>query len=178
MSEFTESYYCSVLRTVAKPVANVICREAKYHESIFKTCVYVGRTFHQLSTKMNIKLLGFKVIRVEQLPEEDALNKGVTLLSESFVFSVTVTIIIFEYSRAENNKSEAAIRESLTQAEDQKQINNRFQALEVQIQENCKRIDSIGGDVNTIKESLSRDSGRPGHPIKEKRPVSLFSWWQ
>ena len=71
----------------------------------------VGQTAHGITTRMTIWSSGFKVRSISKLEEETALSRGADLLSESFIFSVSMAIVIWEYNRsAESNKKKEAAR--------------------------------------------------------------------
>ncbi len=120
------------MKTIAKPVASRMKVEAKKHPNMMKTCLYVGQFTYQITARINLLAQGgIKVLKINPLPEEDALSRGVNFLSECFVFTVAGTIIIIEYNRSE---TKSAIK-SKKDAEREADFLARLGALESQLAE-------------------------------------------
>jgi hypothetical protein len=122
----------SLVKTIAKPVASRMKVEAKKHPNMMRTCLYVGQFTYQITARINLLAQGgIKVLKINPLPEEDALSRGVNFLSECFVFTVAGTIIIIEYNRSE---TKSAIK-SKKDAEREADFLSRLGSLESQLAE-------------------------------------------
>lgn len=120
--------------------------------------IWVGQTSHAVTTRMTIWSSGYKVRSIAPLEEEQALSRGADLLSESFIFSVSVGIVVFEYNRSSEKaeKKEAArlqkIRDNASRLQAKlDSLDKRLVALEEYAKANRRSILSsvgIGGANN------------------------------
>ncbi len=140
-------------------MASKVKLEASKHASIKKGCVTAGQWIHQITKRANLIVQGYKVLKITPLPEEEALNKGVDIMSETSVFLVTVSIVVYEYSKAERNKAVAA--EAALQKEEVmlKYLNSRFGELDeryVSLQADLvalnKRLDSFSKETRNLED--------------------------
>ena len=79
--------------------------------------IWVGQTAHATTTRMTIWSSGYKVRSISKIEDEAALSRGADLLSESFIFSVSVVILMYEYNRS-NVKEEKKRAAKMQQARD------------------------------------------------------------
>lgn len=69
------------------------------------------------------------------MPAEDAISKGINFLSETVVFTVAGTIIILEYRRGEAKNLEKARKAAEKEAEDKRELNQRFNSIVERIED-------------------------------------------
>mmetsp|Transcript_2511 Transcript_2511/g.5300 ORF Transcript_2511/g.5300 Transcript_2511/m.5300 type:complete len:262 (+) Transcript_2511:21-806(+) len=146
-----------VLRTIAKPVATRLMIDAKRHPTIEKLCVSVGQSFHQVSSRINILASGYRIVGIPPIPHEQALNDGVSIVSDVLVFCVAGTILWYEYNAAEHS---AAIKAAAAQKEkdDAKQdLENRLSSLDTQLLVLADRLQNI--EKIQAQEQANNSSG-------------------
>ncbi|KAL3794814.1 hypothetical protein ACHAW5_005235 [Stephanodiscus triporus] len=76
--------------------------------------IWIGQTQHAFGTRMTIWSSGYKVRHISPIEEGAALSQGADLLSESFVFFVSGSVVVYEYHRSsekEKVKEEARLKE-------------------------------------------------------------------
>lgn len=85
-----------LLRTIAKPIANAIKRQAKEHEGVKKACISIAQTVHETDIKLRMRLLGETRIKIRPLNEKAALDLMGNIISEGFLFFVAGSLIVYE----------------------------------------------------------------------------------
>lgn len=89
-----------LIRTVAKPVANILKQQTKTHPVFRSICVRLAQTYHRTEIKMARRLGGAsKAVSesaVRPLDEQKAIEVGADFLGESLVFLVAGTVLIID----------------------------------------------------------------------------------
>ncbi|KAL3820409.1 hypothetical protein ACJIZ3_006314 [Penstemon smallii] len=94
------------LKTLSKPIASRIKKEAGIHPKFRNFIVNIAQSNHRITTTMQRRLYGHATdVAIRPLDEEKAVQAAVDLLGEFVVFSVGVAALIFEVQR--NSRSEA-----------------------------------------------------------------------
>lgn len=86
--------------------------QAREHPLFRKGCVSLAQNLHQVDVKLKIKLLGQKNLKVRPLNENKAIENGASFISESFIFTVAGSLILYEsyrQRRKELNRREAVL---------------------------------------------------------------------
>mmetsp|Transcript_1285 Transcript_1285/g.1965 ORF Transcript_1285/g.1965 Transcript_1285/m.1965 type:complete len:116 (-) Transcript_1285:983-1330(-) len=89
------------VKTLAKPLANVLKEQAKDHPELRRICVNIGQFVNEKSVKVNMRFLGHKITEVKPLNESAAVSKGADILGEGFIYSVSVATVLVEVYRRE-----------------------------------------------------------------------------
>ncbi|OIW13704.1 hypothetical protein TanjilG_08046 [Lupinus angustifolius] len=94
------------LKTLSKPVASRIKKQAGTHPRFREFIVNMAQANHQISTKMQRRIYGHATdVKIHPLNEEKAIQAAVDLIGEIFVFSVlTVVITGLDASYKRGNK--------------------------------------------------------------------------
>ncbi|ODQ83126.1 hypothetical protein BABINDRAFT_164831 [Babjeviella inositovora NRRL Y-12698] len=111
MSGLALKFTALLVRTVAKPVANVMKQQAKEHEFFRTTCIKIAQRLHKTDVQLRMNLLGDKNVKVRPLNDTRAIENGANFISETFIFSVAGGLILFEAMRSRNK--EAGRREAV-----------------------------------------------------------------
>lgn len=82
-----------LLRTVSKPMAKVMQREAVNSPLLRSSVASVGQASHYATTYLNIVASGHRSIKIRPLPDEKALALGSELVGEGFIFAVAGAIV-------------------------------------------------------------------------------------
>jgi optic atrophy 3 protein len=89
-----------LIRTVAKPVANILKRQTKNHPVFRSVCVRLAQTYHRTEIKMSRRLGGAsKAVTeavVRPLDEQKAIEVGANFLGETLVFLVAGGVLIMD----------------------------------------------------------------------------------
>ncbi|XP_073124721.1 uncharacterized protein [Henckelia pumila] len=94
------------LKTLSKPVANRIKKEAGLHPKFRNFIVGIAQANHRITTTMQRRLYGHATdVGIRPLDEEKAVHAAVDLMGDVFVFSVAVAALYFEVQRS--SRSEA-----------------------------------------------------------------------
>ena len=122
--------------------------------------IWVGQTSHGITTRMTIWSSGYKVRSITKIEDEKALSLGADLLSESFIFSVSVGILMYEYNRSsiKEEKKEAAklqkIRDDASKLQAKlDSLDKRLVSLEEFAKANRRSILGIGVNAEYIEPS-------------------------
>lgn len=156
-----------LLRTVAKPIANAIKRQAKEHEGVKKVCMSIAQTVHETDIKLRMRLLGETKIKVRPLNEKAALDLMGNIISEGFLFLVAGSLIIYE---VKSRKLASDQRSSF--AED-------IDALRVELTRVASKMDAIDSKLDHVvyddqlsPKLLKPHKILPPPPVVEETPAS------
>lgn len=133
-----------LIRTVAKPVANVLKQQTKNHPVFRSACVRLAQTYHRSEIKMSRRLGGAsKAVTeaaVRPLDEQKAIEVGANFLGETLVFIVAGTVLILD-------QTVSAQKEQV-----------RRQIIEDKFNQIFKEIDELKAEVKELKENKSSAS--------------------
>ncbi|XP_023554627.1 optic atrophy 3 protein homolog [Cucurbita pepo subsp. pepo] len=139
------------LKTICKPIANRLKKEAGLHPKFRQYIINIAQANHRFSTNVQRRIYGHATdAAIRPLNEEKAVQAAADLLGELFVFTVAGAAVIFEVQR--NSRSEAR-KEEL-----------RRQELEAMKQ----RDDDLAREIEILKqkieelEKLSKGRGLTG----------------
>lgn len=125
-----------LIRTVAKPVANILKQQTKNHPVFRSLCVRLAQTYHRTEIKMSRRLGGAsKAVAeavVRPLDEQKAIEVGANFLGETLVFLVAGTVLMMDQTLSA--QKEQARRQVI---EDKiNQIFKEIENLKIEISEN------------------------------------------
>lgn len=136
-----------LVKTLAKPMAKQVKHQFVKQPITRSALIWVGQSTHAVTTRMTIWSSGYKVRSISKLEEDAALSTGADILSESFIFSVSVGILVYEYNRSsgkEKKKEEARlqkIRDEATRLQAKlDSLNTRLVSLEEYAKSNRRSI--------------------------------------
>ncbi|KAH7861414.1 hypothetical protein Vadar_025810 [Vaccinium darrowii] len=94
------------IRTIAKPIANRLKKNAGLHPKFREFIINIAQANHRFSTTVQRRIYGRSTeIEIRPLNEERAIQSASDLLGELFIFSVAGLALIYEVQR--NSRSEA-----------------------------------------------------------------------
>ncbi|GER31762.1 optic atrophy 3 protein [Striga asiatica] len=119
------------LKTLSKPVAAKLKKEAGKHPKFRSFIISVAQANHRITTTMQRRIYGHATnVKIRPLDEEKAVQAAGDLIGELFVFSVGVGALIFEVQR--NARSEAKKEELRKQ--DIEGLRNEVELLKQEIE--------------------------------------------
>jgi hypothetical protein len=84
------------LKTICKPIANRLKKEAGYHPKFRNFIISIAQTNHRFTTRMQRRIYGQATdVAIRPLNEEKAVQAAAELLGELFVFTVIINFAIF-----------------------------------------------------------------------------------
>uniref|UniRef100_A0A803QJM6 OPA3-like protein n=1 Tax=Cannabis sativa TaxID=3483 RepID=A0A803QJM6_CANSA len=142
------------IKTICKPIANRLKKEAGLHPKFRNLIIKIAQTNHRFTTQMQRRIYGRATdVEIRPLNEEKAVQAAADLLGELFVFSVAGAAVIFEVQRS--TRSEAR-KEELRKQE---------------LQEMKKRDDNIEREIELLKQKIEEIE----HLAKEKGIYGIFN---
>eukprot|EP00571_Detonula_confervacea_P003942 CAMPEP_0172325674 /NCGR_PEP_ID=MMETSP1058-20130122/54513_1 /TAXON_ID=83371 /ORGANISM="Detonula confervacea, Strain CCMP 353" /LENGTH=204 /DNA_ID=CAMNT_0013042267 /DNA_START=68 /DNA_END=679 /DNA_ORIENTATION=- len=190
-----------LIKTLAKPVAKQVKHQFVKQPITRSALIWVGQTTHAVTTRMTIWSSGYKVRSISKLEEEAALSRGADILSETFIFSVSTGILLYEYNRSsakEKKKEEARLQKirddatrlqeklnsldkRLVSLEDYAKANRRSIVLGIGLGANGGYVEPDADEVVPIddeeSESESKTANQPNSPsVKNSSNTSQKSW--
>ncbi|KAF5481373.1 hypothetical protein F2P56_002030 [Juglans regia] len=94
------------LKTLCKPIANRLKKEASLHPKFRQFIINIAQANHRFTTKTQRRIYGHTIdAEIRPLNEEKAVKAAADLLGELFVFTVAGAAVIFEVQRS--SRSEA-----------------------------------------------------------------------
>ncbi|KAG5233302.1 optic atrophy protein [Salix suchowensis] len=125
------------LKTICKPIANRLKKEAGLHPKFRHFIINMAQANHRFTTRMQRRIYGRSVDAViRPLDEEKAVQASADLIGELFVFSVAGAAVIFEVQRS--SRSEARKEEK------------RRQEIEAMMQ----RDEELAREIQVLKQKL------------------------
>lgn len=128
------------MKTLSKPLTNRLKKEAKRFQNFSNVCVSVGQLTHQFSSRATALASGFRVKEINPLPDEEALARGISFVSETFMFLVAGGIIVIEFNRSEEKNAQKAAAAKQKEEEFRQYLEERFAAVDQRVQHLEERI--------------------------------------
>ncbi|KAG5233304.1 optic atrophy protein [Salix suchowensis] len=127
------------LKTICKPIANRLKKEAGLHPKFRHFIINMAQANHRFTTRMQRRIYGRSVDAViRPLDEEKAVQASADLIGELFVFSVAGAAVIFEVqrsSRSEARKEEKRRQEIEAMMQRDEELTREIQALKQKLDE-------------------------------------------
>eukprot|EP00475_Leptophrys_vorax_P011665 TRINITY_DN18209_c0_g1_i1.p1 TRINITY_DN18209_c0_g1~~TRINITY_DN18209_c0_g1_i1.p1 ORF type:complete len:204 (+),score=40.73 TRINITY_DN18209_c0_g1_i1:326-937(+) len=128
------------LKTLSKPLANVVKRRAKSHPRFRETIINFAQSYHKLNVGLQRRLYGYSTnVDIKPLIEERAVETAADLVGEVFVFSVAGGIVVAEYTRS--TMSEARKEEKRKQ--EKEALRQKDLELEQELETLKERLDAL-----------------------------------
>lgn len=128
------------MKTLSKPLTTRLKKEAKRFQNFSNVCVSVGQLTHQFSSRATALASGFRVKEINPLPDEEALARGISFVSETFMFLVAGGIIVIEFNRSEEKNAQKAAAAKQKEEEFRQYLEDRFAAVDQRVQHLEERI--------------------------------------
>ncbi|KAF3633941.1 hypothetical protein BC332_25188 [Capsicum chinense] len=139
------------LRTLSKPIAARLKKEAGIHPKFRSFIISIAQANHRMTTTMQRRIYGHATdVGIRPLNEEKAIQSAVDLLGEFFVFSVAVAALVFEVQRSARSEAK---KEELRRQEMEK-LRLRDEAL-------GKEVESLKSKIEEL-ERLAKGKGLVG----------------
>ncbi|XP_057513065.1 OPA3-like protein [Actinidia eriantha] len=140
-----------VLKTLSKPIAARLKKQAGLHPKFRQYIVSMAQANHRLTTTMQRRIYGHATdVEIRPLNEEKAVQAAVDLLGEIFVFSVAGVALIFEVQRS--SRSEAKKEEVRKQ---------ELEGLRLRDEELAHEVEHLKHQLEELKR-LARGRGLAG----------------
>ena len=109
-----------LLKEVSKPLAAEIKRKAQEHAYAKRLAIVLGRSWERVGQRAENFVRGHRVKELKPINDTHALSVGADLISQSFLISTAIALILVEYWRsstaaaaaAEIQKKEKAVRQA------------------------------------------------------------------
>jgi hypothetical protein len=169
-----------LVKTLAKPLSKRIKTEFSKNKTTKSFLVGIGQTSHSITSRMQIWSAGYRVKKISSLEPEKALKDGAEFVGESFIFSVSGYLVVWEYRRSAES---ARMKSEKLQAK-LVSLDLRLKAVEDVVKVNSQSILGLRGrryvepesqilvPIND-KENNSETSINPPGTEETKKP-----WWK
>lgn len=97
-----------LLKEVSKPLAAEIKRRAQEHAAAKRVAIVMGRWWEGMSQRAEIFVRGHRVKELKPINDAHALTVGADLISQSFLLSTAIGLIMLEYWRSSSASAKAA----------------------------------------------------------------------
>lgn len=98
---------------------------------------------------------GYRIVGVPPLPKEEALNNGVSIVSEFLVFCVAGSILIYEYNASEQSSAAKAAVAAKEKEEAKQRLEDRLCAIDTQLLVLADRLQSVEKTQAELQASTS-----------------------
>ncbi|KAJ9170881.1 hypothetical protein P3X46_018945 [Hevea brasiliensis] len=127
------------LRTICKPIANRLKKEAGLHPRFRQFIINIAQANHRFTTTVQRHIYGHATnVAIRPLDEEKAVQAAADLIGELFVFTVAAAAVTFEVqrsSRSEARKEEMRIRELQEMKQKDEEIAREVELLKQKLEE-------------------------------------------
>ena len=127
MSSIIRNTLDLLVRTLSRPIITWVLNHKKNDiiggefGKLGKTLEFIGQNWNYYTVKINRKILKISnITEIKQLPKDKALEKGINLISEIFIYSLLIFIPIYEWRRQSKNSD---INEQIEEEEANKMLN-------------------------------------------------------
>ncbi|KAJ3692272.1 hypothetical protein LUZ60_012622 [Juncus effusus] len=94
------------LKTLCKPIANRLKKEAGFHPKFRRLIIRLAQANHRMTTNIQRRIYGHATdVEIRPLNEERAVQAAADLIGELFVFSVAGAALIFEVQRSARSEA-------------------------------------------------------------------------
>lgn len=133
-----------LLKTITKPLSSRLKFEAQRRPKFQAMCGWVGQWSHYVFTRINVFASGYKFIGVKPLPPNDAVDVGISYLSEGIVMGSAASIVIVEFDRGETKNKLKAEKQAAKEAAEKAELEARFRSIDERIQDVEKALPPVG----------------------------------
>jgi optic atrophy 3 protein len=141
-----------LVKTLAKPLSKRIKHEFSRYPFTQNILISVGQGTHQLTSRLTIWSAGYKVRSIKPLEEEQALKQGAEFVGESFILTVSIGVLLYEYNsqsvKAKDKEEKAKAKAKAERDELQAKLHAldvRLKALEDVVKENSNSLLNLTG---------------------------------
>ncbi|KAI8525576.1 hypothetical protein RHMOL_Rhmol13G0241200 [Rhododendron molle] len=159
-----------VLKTLSKPIAGRLKKEAGLHPKFRQLIVSMAQANHRLTTTMQRRIYGHATdVEIRPLNEEKAVQAAVDLIGELFVFSVAGVALIFEVQRS--SRSEAKKEELRKQEMEGLRLRDEQLAGEVErLRQKLEEIEQLArarglAGVFNLRQAPAEDHSKSGKKL-------------
>ncbi|KAG2717445.1 hypothetical protein I3760_03G175600 [Carya illinoinensis] len=139
------------LKTICKPIANRLKKEASLHTKFRQFIINIAQANHRFTTKTQRRIYGHTIdAEIHPLNEENAVQAAADIVKELFVFMVVGAAVFFEVQRS--SRSEAR-KEELCRQE--------LQAMKQRDQDLAKEVELLRHKIEEL-EQLAKGRGLTG----------------
>ncbi|GAA94467.1 uncharacterized protein L969DRAFT_55174 [Mixia osmundae IAM 14324] len=132
------------IRTLAKPISAKLKSQAQEHPRFRAVCIDIAQFMHRTEFKMRTNLLGEPVTKIRPLNDAKAISQGANFLSESFLFSVALALIV-----GENVRGRVKTARRKDEVDD--------------------KLDAIHEEMRTLKEAIEKQQARLAEALDEEK---------
>ncbi|KZT57528.1 OPA3-domain-containing protein [Calocera cornea HHB12733] len=93
------------IRTIAKPISNIIKKQAQDHPTFRQVCISIAQTMYRSEVRLRANLLGENPKHIKPLSEAKAIQNGANSIAEGFLFAVAAGLILAESWRSSRSAS-------------------------------------------------------------------------
>mmetsp|Transcript_46546 Transcript_46546/g.113369 ORF Transcript_46546/g.113369 Transcript_46546/m.113369 type:complete len:235 (-) Transcript_46546:1719-2423(-) len=149
-----------LVKTLAKPLSKRIKHDFSRFDSTKRLLVWIGQTNHTVTSYMQIWSSGYRVRNIKPLESEKALKDGAEFVGESFIFSVSVGLLLWEYNRSAEISKQKSEKKRQEIKKEQARLQAKLHALDVRlkaVEDTVKeQTDSLLGITVPIVQPIGR----------------------
>ena len=160
-----------VIKQLTKPLAKRAKTHAKNSPFFAAQCVRVGNAVNVVTHRMNVTLLGGRLLKVKPLEDAVAVDRGAEVLSEGLIISVGTALILLEYARKD---AEAVRKEVARKEKEMRQERLRQLELDARFAEMRQELLEVKKELEDRRSASSRSMDSPSTPSSTSS--SWFFW--
>ncbi|XP_050382129.1 OPA3-like protein [Argentina anserina] len=158
-----------VLKTMCKPVANRLKKQAGLHPR-YRFLFSLSQANHRFTTNVQRRIYGHSTdVAIRPLNEEKAVLAAAELLGELFVFTVAGTALIFEVQRSSGSEARKEEQRKL----ELQAMKQRDEELEREVQQLKKQLEQLAkgrgiGGLFSFRQAQATGNGKEPSLTPEK----------
>lgn len=136
-----------LVKTLAKPLSKRIKHDFSRYDATKRLLIAIGQNNHTVTSYMTIWSSGYRVRSIKPLEEEKAMKDGAEFIGESFIFGVSVGLLLWEYNRSAESAKANQEKKRQEIRKEQARLQAKLHALDVRL----KAVeDAVQEQTNTL----------------------------
>mmetsp|Transcript_8693 Transcript_8693/g.16567 ORF Transcript_8693/g.16567 Transcript_8693/m.16567 type:complete len:219 (-) Transcript_8693:183-839(-) len=123
-----------IIKTLSKPVSKQIQHQMSKSAGGKQILVTIGQSYHNITSRMTIWGAGYKVRSITPLDDKLAVKEGAELVGETFVFSVSIGWLLYEYNNAAIKSREADEAKRAKATAEREALRTQLHAIDVRLE--------------------------------------------
>lgn len=164
-----------LVKQATKPMARALKARATSSERLSRLCAFMGQQWHLQTTRLNLMVQGHRVKGVKPLNDQEAVQSGAEIMTESFVLGVGVAALVAESKRSARAAAEKAAQKEARRHAKQEALDQKIMHVTDLVRE------AITYQI-ILKEAMEKQTGKPLPPVpnplhdlmKPAPPVEVF----
>jgi hypothetical protein len=149
--------FAVLFKEVAKPVASSLKKQAHEHPTVKQFAMSLGRGYEHTQLRIEAMFQGVRIKEFKPVSDGHALQVGADLLSQGFILSVAIGLVMFEYIRSAADKKAETEQTARRKAARAAIKEDRLTQIELSVLDLQSRLLSIELGLESLQATLEAE---------------------